>query len=284
MKHFMRRLKFLGKMENDGSGGVSWPVWQKSKQANFCSPGAHRVGKTSYDFPGALSLPSPFGATDVRAEVRYPATSYATDAPPAAGSFPLVVFLHGNHCVCKTGCGHSCTAADRIPNHRGYDYIMDVLASRGFVAVSIDGHNVTAKNSGASMTDYEARGRLVIEHLRRWRDFATAGGLLGSGFVGKVDMKNVGLVGHSRGGEGVVVADVLNLVDAEDFGIKAVLAIAPTDQDPWLKWTPVSPYLVILPNNDGDVWNLQGQRTYDRSFTAATPQEQRREKTMSENS
>ena len=260
----------------------TWPVWDASPQANLCSPGTHKVGGTSYDFPDTLALPSPFGATDVRAEVRYPAFSYATDAAPSAGQFPLVVFLHGNHCVCATGCGsHSCSAGDRIPNHRGYDYILEVLASRGYVAVSIDGYDVTAQFSGPTMTDYEARGQLVLEHLRLWRDWTqNGGGPVGGGFFGKIDLDLIGLVGHSRGGEGVVAADVLNVAQAEGFNIGAVLAIAPTDQDPIVNWNPVSPYLVILSNNDGDVSNLQGQRTYDRAFTSAVPAADRREKTL----
>ena len=66
---------------------------------------------------------------------------------------------------------------------------------------------------------------------------------------------------------------------AEGFDVKAVLAIAPTDQDPFVDWDPVSPYLVIIPNNDGDVSNLQGQRTYDRAFTSVLPEAKREEKT-----
>jgi hypothetical protein len=92
-------------------------------------------------------------------------------------------------------------------------------------------------------------------------------------------MAKIGLAGHSRGGEGVVAADVLNIAQSEGFQIGAVLAIAPTDHDPVIDWNPVSPYLVILPNNDGDVRYLNGQQTYDRAFIGSVPEAQREEKT-----
>ena len=62
--------------------------------------------------------------------------------------------------------------------------------------------------------------------------------------------------------------------------IGAVLAIAPTDLDPFIDWNPASPYLVILPNNDGDVSTLHGQRTYDRAFISTVAEADREEKSM----
>lgn len=252
-----------------------WPVWASAKQSEFCTPGSHAVGETRYSFSQSLQLPAPFGGVDVAAEVRYPAMTFGEGATPVQGSFPLAVFLHGNHCVCGDGTCTShnqCSPADRIPNHRGYDYIMDVLASQGFVALSIDGYHVTARNgSPLTMTDYEARGQLVIEHLRRFRDWQTGGGGPIDAIAALADLDTIGLIGHSRGGEGVVAADVINTVDDEGFGIGAVVAIAPTDQDQVVSWTPISPYMVILPNNDGDVSTLQGQRTYDRAFRPGGP-------------
>ena len=254
----------------------------KIRSRELLQPGHAQGGANLLSFRRRLCASRPFGAVDVAAEVRYPALDYGNDSAPANGQFPLVVFLHGNHCVCTSSCAsHACLAANRIPNHRGYDYLLDVLASRGFIAVSIDGFGVTALNGGAAMTDYEARGQLVLEHLRRWRNWnQSGGGPLAGQFQGRVDMSRIGLAGHSRGGEGVVAADVLNVAQGEGFNIKAVLAIAPTDQDTLVDWNPVSHYLVILPNNDGDVSNLQGQRTYDRAFTAALPESARKEKTM----
>ena len=48
-------------------------------------------------------------------------------------------------------------------------------------------------------------------------------------FVGKVDMQNIGTMGHSRGGEGVVRNFQINKALGSPYGIKAVLPLAPVD-------------------------------------------------------
>jgi hypothetical protein len=239
--------------------------------SNACRQGSHAVGQVDYDFPDALNLTS-FPNVDVRATVRYPATTNGVKTPVAPGwaPYPLVVFLHGNHDVCGPAgsctCNHNCAVADRIPNYLGYDYLLDVLASWGYVAVSIDAFDVTCA-SGVSMTEYEARGRLVLEHLRRWKDWNSGGGDPWGGlFHHHVDMNRVGLSGHSRGGEGVVAAEFVNRTEALGFKIKAVNAIAPTDQDAFVHYVPEVPYFLLLGSADGDISDLQGLRTYDRAF------------------
>ena len=250
-----------------------WQIWKSITSSSYCSAGEYKVGSANYDLTDALPLPSPFGATDIRAEVRYPAIDYGSDKTPVNETFPLVVFLHGNHCVCGTSgtdCANhsSCPIADRIPNHRGYDYLMEVLASRGYVSISIDGFDVTAKNSGPTMTDYEARARLILSHLRHLKDWRDSGGGPIDRIAKAVDFSQIGLIGHSRGGEAVAAADVINDVDGLGFDIKAIVAIAPTDQDHTIDWVPINNYLVLLPNNDGDVRFLNGQQTYDRAFSS----------------
>ncbi len=248
--------------------------------SNACTSGPYHVGHVDYDFPDALNL-IPSGSTtpaypnvDVRATVRYPATASGAGQPVAGSArYPLVVFLHGNHYTCSSPCSgsHSCPAADRVPNQRGYDYLLDVLASWGFIAVSIDGFDVTEAWS-PSMTDYEARGRLILHHLGRWKDWDALGtDPWGGLFRNRVDMTRIGLSGHSRGGEGVVAAEYINRVEGLGFHIKAVNAIAPTDQDFYVHYVPRVPYFLLLAASDGDVSNLQGLRTYDRTSLVTTP-------------
>lgn len=133
--------------------------------------------------------------------------------------------------------------------------------------MSIDGFDVTAAFSPL-MSDYEGRGRLVLRHLAKWQAWDGSptdpwGGL----FHRRVDMSRVGLSGHSRGGEGVVAAEFINRAEGLGFQIKAVNAIAPTDQDP-LHYVPQVPYFLLIAASDGDVTNLQGLRTYDRTSLA----------------
>ena len=247
---------------------------------NGCTPGPYAVGQVDYNFEDEFDLvptgggPPAYPNVDVRAIVRYPATVAGTGQPVAGlrglAHFPLVVVLHGNHSTCSNPCSgsHSCAPADRVPNHRGYDYLLDILASWGFIAVSIDGFDVTAAFSPL-MSDYEGRGRLVLRHLGKWQAWNASptdpwGGL----FHGRVDMSRIGLSGHSRGGEGVVAAEFINRAEGLGFQIRAVNAIAPTDQDPLIHYVPEVPYFLLMAASDGDVSNLQGLRTYDRTSLA----------------
>ena len=245
--------------------------------ANSCKPGKHYIGQVDYDFEDEFDL-IPVGSitpaypnVDVRAVVRYPATAPGVGTPIAAGRFPLVIFLHGNHATCPCSCSHACAPADRIPNHLGYNYMLDTLASRGFVAISIDGFDVTCAGS-FTMSDYEARGRLVLRHLEKWVDWNDNGTDPWGGLLQyHVDMNKIGLSGHSRGGEGVVAAEYINRTEALGFKIKAINAIAPTDQDPDIHYVSEEPYFLLLAASDGDVYSLQGLRTYDRSFPITLP-------------
>ena len=80
-------------------------------------------------------------------------------------------------------------------------------------------------------------------------------------FTGKVNLQDVGLMGHSRGGEGVVEAYDLNQQLGSPYGIKAVFALAPVDFQRLT--TPNVPFAVMLPYTDGDVSDLQGMHFFD---------------------
>jgi hypothetical protein len=267
---------------------IPWPFPTKSlcfDAGNVCSPGPFKIGQVNYDFEDEFNL-IPSGSTtpaypnvDVRATVRYPATVAGTGQPVAGTErYPLVVFLHGNHATCPCSCSHTCPKASRIPNHLGYNYLLDLLASWGFIAVSIDGFDVTCAGS-IDMSDYEARGRLVLRHLQKWQGWDTgASSPWATLFKNRVNMAKIGLSGHSRGGEGVVAAEFINRTEGLGFGIKAVNAIAPTDQDPDIRYVPQVPYFLLLSASDGDVSNLQGLRTYDRTSVAGISTQS--EKTM----
>jgi predicted dienelactone hydrolase len=98
-----------------------------------------------------------------------------------------------------------------VPSHRGYDYIATELASHGYFVVSINS-NRGINNGNAAPGDPNliyARGRLVLKHLQRlsdWNRGATTPGSIGVSLNGKLDLTQVGLMGHSKGGEGVRAA------------------------------------------------------------------------------
>ncbi len=210
--------------------------------------------------------------------IRYPAQApggIGAALPAGSDRYPVVLFLHGRHPTCATGgwFNPSCPPGDRIASHRGYDYILDSLAKQGYIAISVDAYDIQPSNA---LANYEVRGRLMLEHLNRMRDWDSFGSDPWSGFFqGRIDMGNVGIVGHSRGGEGAIAAAEINVNEAITYGhlIRAVVAIAPTDQDAGTTWdVEHSPYLLLMAAADGDV-PFQGLRAYDVAFaTGALPQ------------
>src|SRR5687767_3216558 len=186
--------------------------------------------------------------------------------PQGDGPFPLVLVVHGNHNM-------------KDFSDPGYAYLGEQLASRGFILVSVDENFINGNLRGEN----DGRGWLLLEHLRRWRAWNDSAG---SPFYRKVDMRNIALMGHSRGGEAVAVAAAFNRLrhypdDATvkfdfNFDIKSLVAIAPIDgqYQPAGKPTPVENvnYLVFHGSHDGDVSAFSGLRQYQRiKFTDGKP-------------
>jgi dienelactone hydrolase len=188
--------------------------------------------------------------------------------PEGPGPFPLVLMVHGNH-----------LAEDF--SDPGYEYLGRLFASRGTIAVSVDENflnstlsDLLAFPKGWS-EENDARGWLLLEHLRQWREWSRTPG---NPFEGRVDLERVGLVGHSRGGEAVAVAGVFNRLpfypdDARlafdyGFGIRGIAAIAPVDG----QYKPAGDstrlanvsYFVLHGTNDGDMQSFHGERVFER--------------------
>ena len=190
--------------------------------------------------------------------------------PDGAGPFPLVLIVHGNHEM-------------EDYSDPGYAYLGELLASQGFIAVSVDENFINS-----SLADYadvfhlrsgsenRVRGWMLLEHLMVWRAWnADARNPL----HGKIDMDRIALIGHSRGGEAVAVANAFNTLDrypddatlAFDFHfhIRAIVAIAPVDGQykPRERPTPMRDqnYFVIQGNMDGDLTSFMGSSQYSRA-------------------
>lgn len=92
---------------------------------------------------------------------------------------------------------------------------------------------------------------------------AAASSVTAASLKGRFDLRQVGIMGHSRGGEGVVSAATLNQALESPFGIVSVLPLAPVDFGRMTM--PDVPTAVFLPYCDGDVSNQQGQHFIDDS-------------------
>ena len=208
------------------------------------------------------------------AEVTYPADA---QGGVAAGTFPLVVLLHGRHSWCSTVGGEvpdpvPTWCADQgdipVPSYRGYRYLADALASQGRIVLSVSANGVNAQDGsrGSAYRDLgsTARALLLEYHLHRLARAAvrSADGY-GSLLVGHLDLSRTVLMGHSRGGEGVVrAAQLFAGPEPEPFAIAGVIPLAPVAYARMAP--PVVPTVTILPACDGDVSDLQGETYLDR--------------------
>ncbi|WP_435154624.1 poly(ethylene terephthalate) hydrolase family protein [Amycolatopsis sacchari] len=234
--------------------------------ADPSAPGRYAVSRADYDFgDSALTLP---GLGNRVVEERA-----AVWVPSAPGPRPVVLFLHGRHSACYNPATRAtdnthwpCVEGFQpIPSYRGYDQSAQVLASHGYVVVSISADGVNAQDNPYSEdAGTTARGQLVLDHLDLLAQ-ADSGRAKGMSPLlrGKLDLSDVGLMGHSRGGEGVVKAALLNAARPHPYGVRAVLPLAPIDFG--RETLPDVPMAVVLPYCDGDVSNQQGQHFYDDS-------------------
>ncbi|MEM8997964.1 MAG: hypothetical protein AAGF23_24495, partial [Acidobacteriota bacterium] len=218
------------------------------------------VTRTTYDDGDtAFTTPDFPGDIEVRASVHYP-TDLASD-------YPLVLFLHGRHPTCFAGneaflvwpCPEG---QDEIPSYEGYDFMASVLASHGYIVVSIGANGINALDNTTSDAGMLARAQLIRFHLEKWQVWNETGAEpFADLFVDKVDLDRIGLMGHSRGGEGAMLHVLQNSVDPMPFNIRGVLTLAPTD---FFRLVVNDVNIgILLTDCDGDVNNLQGVRFYD---------------------
>ncbi len=174
----------------------------------------------SYHNPGGFSVIS--SSVPMRAHAYFPADSAGVTDPAqisaAQANYPLVVVIHGN--------GHSYTS---------YDFLLEHFAKNGFIAASIH------LNGGMSGL---GRANVFFHHMT----------VLQAAFGAKLQ-NNIGIMGHSRGGEAVLKVVRLNQEGGLGYNINAVVSLAPTDQygSEVLGDASSAPYLVIYGSRDCDV-------------------------------
>jgi len=179
---------------------------------------------------------------DRKAVVYFPADFAGGTTPAqisgALANYPIVVAVHGN--------------SGALTSYQGYNYLLEHWARNGFIAASV--HLQPGMNG-------TGRARVLFAHL-------TA---LKSKFGAKAS-NNIGIMGHSRGGEAVAIAARLNQQEGLGHDINAVISLAPTDQHTFenLGGAWATPYLVVYGSMDGDVAGdtpagSSGFRLYDRA-------------------
>lgn len=166
---------------------------------------------------------------EAKARVFFPADSPGATSPSQISSvqtsYPIFVAVHGNSGVATS--------------YLGYDYLLEHMAKNGFIAASI---HMTPGMRG------RGRAEVLLDHLARLKSKFTI-----DGFVKAAN--NIGIMGHSRGGEGVVKAARVAQQTSSPHAINAIIALAPTDQygRETLVGAWATPLMVIYGSMDGDV-------------------------------
>ncbi|MGW6645381.1 hypothetical protein [Streptomyces iakyrus] len=255
-----------------GSRGARMPAQAPANGVDPGRPGSYRTVTGEYDLD-PVRLPGYATPVEMTAQVVAP--------KGVTGSRPLALFLHGRHNTCYkpgseddvTGDWPCADGYNPIPSYRGHLRDQQLLASQGYVTVSISANGINAQDLEAEDAGAQARSSLIRQHLARWADWtshrSTAPAVVRE--APKADMSRVLLVGHSRGGEGVNRAAMDSLYPppaAEDgyrgpvrWKVRGAVLIAPTI----FGQNPVAdvPSVTLLPGCDGDVSNLQGEAFVD---------------------
>ena len=213
------------------AGLVSAGARTASAGAGFVAVADYNLGDTAFTDPQTGTV------SELRAEVYYPRV--------LAGRRPLIVLSHGSWWACdaESATTWPCPAGSQpFPSYQGYAYLGETLAAQGFVVVSIsaDGINMTS-------FDYGDRARLINEHLSLWEQLAdhgngplagkfydpATGRPVATDFAGHVDLTDVGTLGHSRGGKGVMwqASDKHRAEWPAGVRVRAVLGLAPVKFD-----------------------------------------------------
>lgn len=183
--------------------------------------------------------------------------------PEGEGPFPVILMVHGNHTM-------------EYFSTSGYDYLGKLLASRGFITISVDQDFINYSNRfGSPNRNYELRAWMMLQHLVHLQNMnETANHPL----YEKIDFQQVALVGHSRGGQAVhMAADYTTFFDDEDLlssmenvEIKAVVGIAPTDKTVDKKRSNIhnTSYLLLHGARDADVSSFRDRPFYRTTFDA----------------
>ncbi len=265
---------------------------------DLLSPGSRSFSEFEYTSPAVKDndvIPNAKAGsmTDVRGRIYL---------PDGQGPFPLVVFLHGNHGTCgiETGEGNpridasvAYTTTGKCPNgyiespsYRGYDDAGRLLASYGFAVVSINANRGITGGNGPSSDSglIYARGNLVLRHIEELAhlsrgDKASVISSPDLDLKGKLDLTRIGLMGHSRGGEGVRFAYNI-YTDSSDSAkwqaripglkFKGIFEIAPVDMGAGSSKVEAHgvAWNVLIGGCDGDVSDFQGVNPYTRMLSS----------------
>ncbi|MEI7999793.1 MAG: hypothetical protein WCI50_00450 [Actinomycetes bacterium] len=192
-----------------GPGTPAYAVGHRSISVPV-EAGRTLTGNVWYPSDGAAAADVPFAVYAIPG-ASYTSTVAHEDAPVASGGpFPVVVYSHGSG-------GQGFISA----------FLTEALAGRGYVVVAVDHAGDTAidqfTNTTLAAAD-NARNR-IRDIGAEIAALAAANADSASPYAGKIDVGNIGLVGHSAGGGGVLLGLAGRDTTAPLPNVKAVVGM-----------------------------------------------------------
>ena len=203
-----------------------------SSPPGVTDPGPFGVVTAPYDLGVARVGPGDGWLLPLQGEAYVPAD--------ASGPRPVLVVIHG-------------ASAATALSHKGYAYFGANLASHGIVVLSMNVAPLDAPGAPWREGRVDALNATLDELARDASRLPLPPGA-------SLDLANVGVAGHSRGGLAVLDAGLHDPLDAHRRGLRAVLAIAPVTGGS----VPRLPLLVLLPYCD----QPSGMAAFERSIHA----------------
>lgn len=166
-------------------------------------------------------------------------TYYPTELSASDKKYPVIVISNGS--------GTPISKYPAVQKH---------LASWGFIVIGTE--------EESDWNGFVAE--MCLRHLKRWNDNERIGDTE-SVFFQKVDLENVGIVGHSQGGVGVINAVT---TQAHKDAYKAAAALSPTNKElaDSLEWEYdakliSTPIMLMSGAGGGDDWVVTGEQLKD---------------------
>ncbi|AIS62042.1 alpha/beta hydrolase [Listeria ivanovii] len=183
--------------------------------------------------------------------------------PKNQKNVPLVVIIHGRHNI---------SDMENIPEeenyYKGFTYLAQNLSRQGYAVISIDvnaEHNEKNTDDAKDYGNSENFERLITiykEHIKGLTKAVNGDtAIYGSNITNKINLSDVTLLGHSRGGQGI---DFLatDLQKSGDDSIKGLISLTPSKNLKDAPYTDV-PHGFVIAEYDLDVSNLEGQVSFD---------------------
>ena len=189
---------------------------------------------------------------------------------PESDNNPVVVLLHGAHAVVKS---------DTNRYDLGFSYLMRALAAQGYSVLSMNVNMQYSFESGEPI-ESERMTQILSEQVDKLIELNETGAInhgenetqgvdnfnlggvqYGISLKNKFDLNRVTMIGHSRSGQEIIRA--VSTLDDKDLEVNGLLAVAPaygTEKDYEYPEIPIG---IIIPQQDGDVMLLEGQKFYD---------------------